>query len=350
MSTPFDVSVVLPTYNRAAELEAAVNSALHQTEPAEHYEVVVVDNNSTDHTANLLKHLTSLHRGRVRAIREPKQGVSHARNAGIAAVTSPIVAFFDDDVRVTPEWISTIRRTFQEHEDIDCIGGKVLPDWSTPPPRWLTRAHWAPLALQDLGDKPLIASPANPVGLISANLACRRSLLDRIGGFSPLLQRVKDGIGSIEDDEWIRRLWQSGGCALYAPDLVAYAVVPGDRMTRRYHRRWHSGHGRFYSLLRAAEFERSTKGSVLGVPAHVYRSAAVTAASWLGNVLAGRTEDAFTDEVKLRFLRGFLSQRVREHFSAGYMNSVDEFPGNPSSPTGTLTESKPPAVWQRVGR
>jgi len=341
MTPQFPVSVILPTYNRADELEAAVNSVLRQTEPAEHYELIVVDNNSTDQTANLLKYLTSIHHGRIRAVTERMQGVSHARNAGIAAATSPIVAFFDDDVRVTPEWISTIRRTFHEHEDIDCIGGKVLPDWSAPPPRWLTRTHWAPLALQDLGDQPVIVSTANPVGLISANLACRRKLLERIGGFAPQFQRVKDGIGSLEDDDWIRRLRQSGGRALYVPDLVAHTVVPVNRLTRHYHRRWHSGHGRFYALLRAAEFERSTKGSILGVPAHVYRSAAVTAASWMGNVLAGRTDEAFTDEVRLRFLRGFLSQRVRQHFSAGHMDSGDKFSEKPASPTGTLAESKP---------
>ena len=317
MSEDRAVSVVLPTYNRSGDLEEAVNSALCQTEPADSYELIVVDNNSTDQTAELLEYLTSIHRGRVRAITERTQGVSHARNAGIAAATAPIVAFFDDDVHVTPEWIATIRRTFQERADIDCIGGKVLPNWLAPPPRWLTRTHWAPLALQDLGDQPIVVSSSNPLGLISANLACRRDLLERVGGFSPRFQRVKDGIGSLEDDEWIRRLWQSGGRALYVPDLVAYTAVPTSRLTRHYHRRWHSGHGRFYALLRAAEFESSSTGSILGVPAHVYRAAAVAAASWMVSLLAGRTEDAFTHEVRLRFLRGFFSQRVREHFALG---------------------------------
>jgi glycosyltransferase involved in cell wall biosynthesis len=317
MTPQFAVSIVLPTYNRAGELEGAVNSALQQTEPAGNYEILIVDNNSTDNTAELIESLTSIHRGRIRAITERRQGVSHARNAGIAAVTAPIVAFFDDDVHVAPNWIATIRRTFSENPDIDCIGGKVLPDWGAPPPPWLTRTHWAPLALQDLGDQPVIVSSANPLGLISANLACRRTLIDRVGGFSTRLQRVKDGIGSLEDDEWIRRVWQSGACALYVPDLVAHTVVPSSRLTRGYHRRWHSGHGRFYAQLRAAEFERTSAGPILGVPAHVYRSAIVTAGSWMASVLAGRSDDAFTHEVRLRFLRGFLSQRVREHFAPG---------------------------------
>ena len=317
MSDSLAVSIVMPTYNRCGELEAAVNSALCQTEPADHYELIVVDNNSTDKTAEVLQRLTAIHAGRVRAVTERRQGVSHARNAGITAAAAPLVAFFDDDVRVTPEWVATIRRTFRERSDIDCIGGKVLPDWSSPPPRWLTRSHWAPLALQDLGDRPVLVSAENPLGLISANLACRRSLLDRVGGFSPLFQRVKDGIGSLEDDEWIRRLWQSGGRALYVPDLVAHTSVPSTRLTRRYHRRWHSGHGRFYALLRAAEFERSSKGAILGVPAHVYRATIASAGSWIASLLTGRTDDAFTHEVRLRFLRGFFSQRVREHFAHG---------------------------------
>jgi GT2 family glycosyltransferase len=141
--------------------------------------------------------------------------------------------------------------------------------------------------------------------------------LDRVGGFSPLFQRVKDGIGSLEDDEWIRRLWQSGGRALYVPDLVAYTSVPSSRLTRQYHRRWHSGHGRFYALLRADEFERSSKGVILGVPAHVYRATLACTGAWIASLLTGRTDDAFTHEVRLRFLRGFFSQRVREHFVHG---------------------------------
>jgi hypothetical protein len=147
------------------------------------------------------------------------------------------------------------------------------------------------LALQDLGDTRITISAQNQKGLISANLACRRRLLDRVGGFSPVFQRVKDGIGSIEDDEWIRRVWKSGATALYLPELVAYTDVPADRLTREYHRRWHSGHGRFYAVLRAEEMERTSTGSTAG---------------------RGRTAQAFTHEVKLRFFGGFLGQRLAE--------------------------------------
>ena len=314
MSAKPDVSVVLPTYNRAAGLERALNSVLQQTAHPREYKVIVVDNNSTDGTAQVLDRLKERYPGRLRTVVERKQGVSHARNAGVAAALAPILAFFDDDVRVAPDWIETVITVFRDHPDTEVVGGKVLPEWAAPPPGWLTPAHWSPLALQDFGERPMLMSAQNPRGLISANLACRKRVFERIGGFSPVFQRVKDGIGSLEDDEWNRRVWDAGLSALYWPNLVASTDVPGDRLTRGYHRRWHSGHGRFYALLRAPEMEKTGVGSLWGVPAHLYRSSAEAFASWASAILRGRTDDAFAHEVKLRFLRGFIGQRIAERF------------------------------------
>ena len=305
------LSIVLPTFNRIAELPGAIASALEQTVPAGVYELVVVDNNSTDGTARTIAEIARAHPS-LRYVLELRQGVSYARQAGIDVARAPIIAFFDDDVRVARNWVETILRTFDERPEIECIGGKVLPQWSTAPPTWLTPTHWAPLALQDLGDEPMIVSAENPRGLISANLACRKTLLDRIGGFSPEFQRVKDGIGSLEDDEWNRRLWKSGGKALYVPDLITSTDVPTTRLTRAYHRRWHRGHGRFYALLRAEEIERSSVGSLFGVPAHMYRAAMGDMAGWVSAAVSGRSDEAFLHEVKLRFFRGFFGQRLSE--------------------------------------
>ena len=158
MSSTPDVSVVLPTYNRAADLERALDSVLQQTADPREYEVIVVDNNSTDGTAQVLDRLKARYPGRLRTVVERKQGVSHARNAGIAAALAPILAFFDDDVRVAPDWIETIIRVFRDNPDTEVVGGKVLPEWAAPPPGWLTPAHWSPLALQDFGDRPMLMS------------------------------------------------------------------------------------------------------------------------------------------------------------------------------------------------
>ena len=84
------------------------------------------------------------------------------------------------------------------------------------------------------------------------------------------------------------------------------------RLTRAYHRRWHSGHGRFYALLRADEMEQTSFGSLLGVPGHMYRSAVRDLLLWIAAAARGHLEQAFAHEVKLRFFRGFLTQRLTE--------------------------------------
>jgi glucosyl-dolichyl phosphate glucuronosyltransferase len=311
MTTPA-ASVIIPTYNRAAGVARSIQSALEQTAPPDSYEIIVVDNNSTDDTSRVLDDLIRAHPGRLRRILETRQGVAYARQAGIDAARASILAFFDDDVTVSRDWIETIQRTFDAHPEVECLGGKVLPLWSSAPPAWLTRAHWSPLALQDFGDRSEFMSIQNPRALISANLACRKQVFDRLGGFSPHLQRVKDGIGSLEDDEWIRRLWKSGGRGLYVPELLAFTEVPQTRLTHAYHRRWHQGHGRFYALMRADEMERSSVGSLFGVPAHMYRSAFGDLVGCIGSLLVGRSDRAFLHEVKLRFFTGFFGQRFVE--------------------------------------
>jgi glycosyltransferase involved in cell wall biosynthesis len=311
MTSP-SVSVILPTYNRSAGVLRALDSALDQIASPRSYEIIVVDNNSTDDTPQVAERAAREHQGRVRWIRELRQGVAYARQAGIDAAAADILAFFDDDVRVSREWVATIQRYFREDPDVECLGGKVLPEWSAPPPRWLTTEHWAPLALQDFGNEPMVVSLENPRGLISANLACRRSLVERIGGFSPLFQRVKDGIGSLEDDEWIRRVWRAGARTKYVPDLVAWTEVPPARLTKAYHRRWHQGHGGFYALLRAEEMERTSMGTLLGVPAHLYRTALRDAARWMSSYVSARPDRAFAHEIRLRFFAGFFGRRVRQ--------------------------------------
>ena len=111
MSAHPEVSVVLPTYNRAGEVVSAILSALNQTAPPDSYELIIVNNNSTDETPDVVAELSRAHPGRIRALLESRQGVAYARNAGIQAARGDIIAFFDDDVRLAHNWIETIRET-----------------------------------------------------------------------------------------------------------------------------------------------------------------------------------------------------------------------------------------------
>ena len=158
----------MTTYNRGDLLGNALRSILaqHQTTPP--FELIVVDNNSTDHTRRVVEQCAAAD-ARVRYIFEPQQGSSPGRNAGINAARSSIIAFTDDDVRVEADWIAAIARAFAEGANADVVGGRVLPIWPSPPPAWLTRDHWMPLALVDYGDQAFVVDRANPVCLVTAN-------------------------------------------------------------------------------------------------------------------------------------------------------------------------------------
>src|SRR4029077_11163375 len=103
----------------------------------------------------------------------------------------PVVAFTDDDVRVSRDWLSTILRVFAEHPDVACVGGRVLPHWEGPGPAWLTPQHWGPLALLDYGESPVYVTAQRRLCLITANAAYRREVFDRIGMFAPHVQAVR---------------------------------------------------------------------------------------------------------------------------------------------------------------
>jgi len=311
VTTTPHVSVVLPTYNRSPGLRRTLASVLRQHAPTRRYEVIVVDNNSNDDTRAEVERVMAGD-ATVRYVMERNQGVSYARNAGIAVARAPILAFVDDDVTVDADWIETICRTFEQHPDVDCIGGRVLPAWEAPPPAWLTRDHWAPVALLDLGEAARSINAENRLCLLTANLACRREIFERVGLFRTELQRVHDGIGSMEDHEWLLRFWAAGGQALYVPQLSAVTDVPLRRMTRRYHRRWHSGHGHYFALVREQEFEASKVGRLFDVPAHAYRTALSDGVSWLGKFVRGDMAGAFLFETRLRFFAGYFRTRVMD--------------------------------------
>jgi glycosyltransferase involved in cell wall biosynthesis len=307
-----EVSVVLSTYNRAEVLPRALGSLLDQDVSPARYEVVIVDNNSGDGTRQVVESFVA-RAANFRYRFEPRQGLSHARNAGIEAARGPLVAFTDDDVRVARDWIATIARLFAEHPEAACVGGKVLPNWSGSWPDWLTREHWAPLALLDYGDEPFHVNASRRLCLIGANSAYRREVFDRVGMFAPHVQAVGREVAT-EDHEMLLRLWRAGGQGWYAPSLVVVSDIAAERMQRGYHRRWHRRHGHFCAIMRDEELEKTSLGRVLGVPAHLYRRAARDLGGWLAQLLRGNTLRAFTHEAGLWFCLGFFQARWRDYF------------------------------------
>lgn len=309
-----DVSIVISTYNRCELLEGALRALRSQTPANMAYEILVVDNNSTDRTRPLVEELARQNPENLKYFFEPRQGLSYGRNTGIAAAKAAIIAFTDDDVRVAADWIRCIKTGFEANPDIDFLGGRVVPRWPAEPPPWLTKANWSPLALLDYGDQPFYVDSAKQLCLIGANFAFRRRAFEKVGLFKTDFQRVRDGIGSLEDHEFLLRLWRVGGRGLYLPELVVTAEIEPGRMEKQYHRKWHTSHGRFYADLHSEEVERSKLGKFFGVPAHFYRQASNDLAGWIVAHIRRQPAEAFTSELGLRYFCGFATRRWREFF------------------------------------
>lgn len=301
-----DISVVISTYNRSKMLAATIEGLLRQQGSAT-FEVIVVDNNSTDDTAAVIQSFAK-QSPLVRSVFEPKQGVSYGRNAGIEAARSDLLLFTDDDVTPDARWVEHAKALFETKSQFGCIGGKVLPIWPRTPPSWLTREHWSPLALLDF-ETGMVLNSSNRKCLITANMGIRRSVFAQIGYFAPLLQKTKGSTCSMEDRELQERYWKAGGQCWYDPSLVVHADIQPERLEKAYHRRWHYSHGRLHALMRDEEMERSGFRP-LGVPGHVIRQFITESSVQVLSLLSGRSRAAFGHEVKSRFSAGFIRQRV----------------------------------------
>ena len=280
-------SVVLSTYNRGALLVDAVRSLLALNPASPPHELIVVDNNSTDHTREVVHSLIPESGGRLRYVFEGKQGLSHARNAGVEASRGRIVAFTDDDVRASPGWLIALDCAFDAHPDAAYAGGRVLPMWPSPPPAWLTDWFWSPLALSDYGPEGRYIDASQPdayVTIVGANLAVRREVFDTLGGFDPRYQHEPGAVTACEDHEFEMRLVNAGLRGWYEPSAVIHAEIQPKRLTREYHRKWAFDHGRATARMTPPGHtfdgnctvvrRPSTARSFLGAPGFLYRTVA----------------------------------------------------------------------------
>jgi glycosyltransferase involved in cell wall biosynthesis len=313
------VSVILCTWNRAALLEGALEALTAQEEAPPH-EVIVVDNKSTDGTREVVRRFAASH-PQVRYAFEPRQGLAHSRNSGFSVAQGDIVVFTDDDVRVDRTWLRSISDACARYPDAACIGGPVLPAWSESAPAWLSERHWSPLGVQHHSDEPFRVDAARPVCLIGANLAFRRHVLERVGAFDPSVQRTGDGVGSTEDHEYHIRLWASGQHGMYEPAMRTVAVITPDRVTKRYHRRWHFGHGRHLARMNPSEMPPGA-WNPFGVPSYLLRQAFGALFGWTGATLHAEPSTAFERESELWSTAGFIYERaLRQQWNRALGNS-----------------------------
>jgi glucosyl-dolichyl phosphate glucuronosyltransferase len=298
------VTVILCTYNRCNSLATALVSVAESQLPASiPWDVLVVDNNSSDRTREVVEEFAQRYPGRFRYMFESQQGKSHALNAGIREAKGDVLAFMDDDVTVEPSWLSKLTAELQTNRCAGA-GGRVIPLWNSERPKWLpeTGNILAPLVLFNPGELPgpLLEAP------FGTNMAFRKDMFQKYGGFRTDLGPRPDNQIRGEDSEFAKRLLGGGEQLYYEPAAVVYHPVTPERLTKKYFLQWWFDKGRSDVLewpsLSANAF------TVAGIPLGLFKRFAAWTVRW-----------AFAFEPRRRFdckrsvwgLAGEIVQRYR---------------------------------------
>ncbi|HLF71133.1 MAG TPA: glycosyltransferase, partial [Dehalococcoidia bacterium] len=197
-------------------LDGALTSLQHQSLPADQYEILVIDNASTDDTAEVVKRHQAWS-SRIRYFYEPKLGISNARNRAIAEAEAPIIAYTDDDACADAGWLEAVLAAFTRTAQRPlAVGGRIALGWgSLKRPRWLPDTGLLTLGSLDHGDASIPCRYA--YDLFGSNLAFERAYLAASGGFNCRLGRTGANLISGEETEMLARLHADGGLLLYEP-------------------------------------------------------------------------------------------------------------------------------------
>ncbi|WP_119069690.1 glycosyltransferase family 2 protein [Aggregatilinea lenta] len=219
------ISVVVCTYNRAALLAQALDTLCAQTLDPDLYEVLVIDNNSTDDTRATVERYAP----RIRHVLETAQGLSHARNRGWREARGTYIAYTDDDCKLPPDWLANARRVIEDRAPA-ALGGPYFAFYMSPKPVWFKDSY----ASHDQGSEARALGPDE--FLDGGNIFVRRDLLAALNGFDPGLGMAGGRVAYGEETDLIKRLRAADPDALvwYDPALVVLHLVKPRLMNLRW--------------------------------------------------------------------------------------------------------------------
>ena len=243
---PIRISALICTHNRARYLRKALQSLVAQTMDSDSYEILVIDNASTDETKRVVKeeyaavsNLAYLH--------EPVLGLARARNTGWAHARGEYVAYLDDDAIACANWLEGILEVFESVTPTPgCVGGKIELIWEAPRPSWLSDGMVLFLSRLDLSESPVALKDSQ--FLAGANIAFPVNVLRATGGFEFGLT----GKWRFYNDDILlqRRLESRGLSRIYHPDISVGHHIPASRLSKESFRRRYYWQGISDAFLR----------------------------------------------------------------------------------------------------
>jgi glycosyltransferase involved in cell wall biosynthesis len=290
------ISVVICTRNRADSLRKALESLFCASSlEASDWEVLVVDNNSGDHTSDICREFQQRLPGHFRFLTERKPGKSLALNTAIAGAKGDILAFTDDDVLCAPDYIQGIRTVFTTYL-ADAAQGRVLLDCEGGWPAWLDSTYASMANFKDFGDEVIDLDGT----LCGANMIVRAEVFRKIGCFAPELG--PGGIGVYEDTEISIRMREAGCRMIYAPQILVRHQWQRSRLTKSFLRNRSFGQGRMFAYWDALPVSISRFGL------YVVKQTILQQAAAIWHLCAGRQVAALQCQLEARQHAGFLWQ------------------------------------------
>ena len=242
MEYPFKISAVICSYNRARFIINAVESIFGQDFDKALYEVIVVDNNSTDDTIARLEAWKTAHPGlNFRYYTEPNQGVAYTRTRCAKEAKGQIVAYLDDDSIAQPGWLSATVDFFDTHPATYSTGGRIIPKFLTGIPDWYSKYFFGLVGNFDQGPKiKQLTGNRYPCG---ANMAFRKEVFEEIGYFNTDLGRKGAGLLANEEKDIYLRILAHHHQVYYLPHVAVLHCVEANKFDKAYVKRHSMGIG-----------------------------------------------------------------------------------------------------------
>ncbi len=238
------LSIVICSYNRAQYIGDALDSLYKQTTSLSDFEILLVDNNSTDGTPEVYKSWREIHpEGNFQYLTEHQQGASYARNTGAAHAKTGWLCFIDDDAVAFPDFVANIIKHTQEKPTIVGFGGKIIPKYIPEKPVWMS--YYVSSLVGNFDYSPVPCAFKKGKYPLESNMVIKKSVFDQIGGFNTTLPGVMGTlrIGG-EGKELFYKVIGLGEEIYYDPNIIVYHVVETNKLTKEYLYRVASGIGR----------------------------------------------------------------------------------------------------------
>ncbi len=218
------ISAIICTYNRANYLNKALESLKRQSLNKSYFEVIVVDNGSTDDIKQIVENFYDYLK--IKYVLEERLGLSRARNRGIEEAKGKYVAFMDDDCEADWRWLEEIVNSFKKSaQPIQAVGGKILLKYKSSKPAWMSKNMESFLGFFFPAEKPCFLKY-----LRGGNMAFCRESLQQLNGFNYDLGRQGRSLLSSEEYELFERFFRFGFKIYYNPKIITYHNVLPERL------------------------------------------------------------------------------------------------------------------------